>query len=142
MTKILLSAAIAVAAFAGPALAQPLSASGGADITRQQAIQRADGLFDMLDVNHDGLLMRSEAARAGAQLRAQRASSGIDVAPGVGGHTARYLEHRFAGARSITREQFERAMLAHFDRMDLNRDGVLTAGERQQARLTRESRRN
>ena len=137
MTKILLSTAIAVTAFAGRALAQPLSAPAGADITRQEAIQRADRLFDMLDVNHDGLLTRSEAERAGAQLRALRASSGTDVAPGVGGHTARYLEHRFAGARSITREQFQRAMLTHFDRMDLNRDGVLTAGERQQAGAAR-----
>jgi Ca2+-binding EF-hand superfamily protein len=137
MTKTLLSAGIALIAFAGQAIAHisPVLVRDG--ITRQQAMQRADRLFDLLDVNHDGLLTRSEAERAGAQMRAQRASSGTDVAPGIGGHTARYLEHRFAGARSITREQFERGMLAHFDQMDLNRDGVLTADEREQTAASR-----
>jgi hypothetical protein len=64
------------------------------------------------------------------------------VAPGIGGHTARYLEHRFAGARSITREQFQRGMLAHFDQMDLNRDGVLTADEREQVGAARQQQGN
>jgi len=137
MTKTLLSIGIALIAFAGQAVAHISPVPAGGDITRQQAMQRADRLFDLLDVNHDGLLIRSEAERAGAQLRAQRASSGTDVAPGIGGHTARYLEHRFAGARSVTREQLQRGMLAHFDQMDLNRDGVLTANEREQMEASR-----
>jgi hypothetical protein len=137
MRKTLFLTGIVAAAFAGQALAQTSPAPAAADITRQQAMDRAGRLFDLLDVNHDGLLTRSEAERAGAQLRAQRAASGTDVAPGIGGHTARFLERRFAGARSIMREQFEQGMLAHFDRMDRDRDGVVTDDERQPAHATR-----
>jgi hypothetical protein len=104
------------------------------NVTRQEAQERADRLFRMLDVNHDGVLTRAEAEQAGAQLHAQRAASGRDVAPGLGGHTARFLERSFAGAQSVTLQQFEQAMLTRFDQMDVNRDGVLTAAERLQAR--------
>jgi hypothetical protein len=34
----------------------------------------------------------------------------------------------------VTKEQFEGAMLAHFDQMDANHDGILTAAEREGAR--------
>jgi hypothetical protein len=77
---------------------------------------------------------RSEALKATAQLRAARRATGRDVAPGIGGHTARFLERRFLGAQSITRQQFEQAMLAHFDAMDLDHDGILSTQEREQAR--------
>lgn len=119
---------------AAPSLALPSAPSPGfhGPITRQQAIGRADRLFDLLDVNHDGVLTRLEAEVEGARLRAERAASGVDVAPGVGGHTARFMERRFAGLRSITRDQLERAMLAHFDAMDRDHDGILTADERDQ----------
>ena len=129
-----LTSMIAVA-LAGGALAHAPGArvSDGAPITRQEAVQRADRLFDMLDANHDGLLTRSEARYRGAELKVERASSGVDVAPGLGGHTARHIEHRFAQARSITRDQFEKAFLAHFDEMDHNHDGILTPEERAQA---------
>lgn len=136
MTKALFLAGMVAAGFAGQAHAHIAPAQAAADITRQQAMERADRLFDQLDVNHDGFLTRSEAEWAGARLRARRAASGIDVAPGIGGHTARYLEHRFAGARSITREQFKQGMLAHFDRMDRDSDGAVTDEERQRAHAT------
>lgn len=38
------------------------------------------------------------------------------------------------GDGRITAEEWGDGMLARFDRMDLNRDGALTSGERQQAR--------
>jgi hypothetical protein len=62
-----------------------------------------------------------------------RASTGRDVAPGIGGHTLRFLKHRFAGLQAVTKQQFEDAFLAHFDEMDTNHDGILTVAERERA---------
>jgi hypothetical protein len=139
MKKLLVTIALGATFATTQAGAQALGDQRAAqsDVTRQQAQERADRLFRMLDVNHDGILTRAEAEQAGAQLHARRAASGRDVAPGLGGHTARYLERSFAGAQSVTLQQFEQAMLTHFDQMDVNRDGVLTADERQQARPDR-----
>ena len=149
------AAAAAVAAFGSqaqaqdqapaPAQAAPQSGLRGnwlqADMTRQQAQQRADRLFQRFDLNHDGIVTREEAKQAGGPLMAERAASGKDGAPGLGGHTLRFLERTFAGAQSVTEQQFEQAMLAHFDQMDLNHDGVVTADERQQARGQRRQER-
>lgn len=101
------------------------------DLTRQQALQRADSLFDMFDLNHDGAMTMTEAQQVGQRLMLQRASTGRDAAPGIGGHTLKYLEHAFAGMEKVSRSQFEQALLSHFDAMDLNHDGVLTAAERE-----------
>lgn len=131
MKWILTALLCAAAAPVGAHLSLPPRGSD-APITRQEAIERANRLFDKLDVNHDGQLTLLEVELEGTRLRAERASSGIDVAPGIGGHTARYMERRFAGSRIVSRDQFERAMLAHFDKMDRNHDGVLTAAERRE----------
>ena len=128
MTKtIILSLTLVLAP---PALAHLSPPVAGGNITRDEAVQRADRLFDALDANHDGFLTRREAMVTGMRLRAERASTGVDVAPGIGGHTERFFEHRFAGERTITRREFEMAMLDHLDRMDTNHDGVLTPVER------------
>src|SRR5262245_21968737 len=139
MNRPILAFASIAATLASPGAAHPLARPTRPEwtITREEAFQRADRLFEMLDVNHDGVLTRREAEMAGAALRAERAETGIDVAPGIGAHTARYFEHRFAGARVITREQFEQAMLDHFDQLDRDHDGVLTAKERGEARSER-----
>ncbi len=132
MFRILLYPAAVAVAVAGGALARISPASDDAPITRQEAVHRADRLFDALDVNHDGVLTRSEATTAGSELKAERAETGVDVAPGVGGHTGRYMKHHFALETSITRDRFDRAFMAHFDKMDRNHDGILTAEERAQ----------
>ena len=127
MTKtILLSVTLALSS---PALAHLSPPLAGGEITRQEAVVRADRLFDALDANHDGILTRGEAMREGKLLRAERASTGVDVAPGIGGHTERFFERRFVGERTITRRAFYQAMVDHFDRMDRNHDGVLTPDE-------------
>jgi hypothetical protein len=104
------------------------------DLTRDQARDRADQLFDRFDLNQDGLVTREEAQTLGRKLLLLRAATGRDVAPGIGGHTLRFLERRFAGVEAVTKPQFEAAFLAHFDEMDINRDHVLTSGERERAR--------
>src|SRR5262245_58013638 len=62
-----------------------------ADMTRQHAQQRADRLFQRFDLNHDGIVTRDEAKQAGKPLLAERAASGKDGAPGLSGHTLRFL---------------------------------------------------
>ncbi|MES2137184.1 MAG: hypothetical protein V4502_09025 [Pseudomonadota bacterium] len=133
MKRPMLAAALTAAlmAEAGAQAATPAPvATPGDSITREEALGRADNLFELLDSNHDGILTRGEAQRSGLRLRTLGASLHRDIAHGIGGHTMRFFEHRFAGSRTVTREQFEQAMLAHFDAMDANHDGILTADER------------
>lgn len=133
--KKLIAAIALIAAAAAPALAQTAqNSSEQSDLTRNQALERADQLFGRFELNHDGIVTRKEAQSLGRRLLMQRAATGRDVAPGIGGHTLRFLEHAFAGMQSVTERQFEQAMLAHFDEMDVNRDGVLTAAERENGR--------
>jgi len=145
MTSTLLVPALIIAmTIAAESAAQPSAPSDdvAADltpITREGALQRADSLYLQLDLDHDGIVTRGEAIRATTQLREQRKTTGKDVAPGIGSHTARFMMRRFAGAQSITRQQFEQAMLAHFNEMDLDHDGILSIGERQRARDAKSS---
>ncbi|WP_114229168.1 MULTISPECIES: hypothetical protein [Sphingomonas] len=100
------------------------------DLTRAEALIRADQLFDRFDRNHDGLVTHAEAVAEGHKLVLLRLATGRDSAPGLGGHTLQYLRAKFDGAPFVTRAQFEAAWLAHFDAMDTNHDGILTAAER------------
>jgi Ca2+-binding EF-hand superfamily protein len=89
------------------------------DMTRQQAQQRADAMFQRFDVNHTGVITRDQAQQMAAQF---------------GERGQRMVDRLFGNAQSITLQQFEAQSLARFDAMDLNHDGVVTAAERQQAR--------
>lgn len=102
------------------------------DQTRQDATQRAQMAFQRLDLNGDGTLTQDEAKQAAAQFMAQR-GGGDDSRI-----TAR-IERMFAGASSITLQQYEQESLARFDRADLDHNGVVTAAERQQGRAAARS---
>jgi len=92
------------------------------DMTRAQARQMADGMFQRFDLNHDGVVTRQEAEQARAQM-------------GFGGERVeKMIDRAFGSAQSLTLQQFEMQSLARFDRDDLNHDGVVTAAEREQAR--------
>ena len=143
MTKFLLIAAAAVAALSTQAAAQqpahehaaPQGDLKGnwlqADQTRQQAQQRADRMFQQLDSNRDGVLTRQEAEQASAQTGKRG-----------GKRAARMAERLFSQSASVTQAQFQALALARFDRQDLNRDGIVTGGERQQLRAQRGQRAN
>lgn len=125
-------AALAVALSACGARAQPLSsASPEPELTRQEALARADQLFARFDLNGDGVVTRDEAEQVGSRLMLIRAKTGVDSAQGLGGHTLRFLRAQFAGMDAVNKQQFEQAFLRHFDQMDTNHDGILTAAERQ-----------
>jgi Ca2+-binding EF-hand superfamily protein len=123
MKKLLVTVALGAAVLSAPALAQQQEHQGhGArmqqDMTRAQAKDKADEMFQRFDANHDGTLTRAEA----------------DAALQLAGHGGRVLDRLFGSAQSITLQQAETQALAHFDAMDLNHDGTVSAAERQQAR--------
>lgn len=92
------------------------------DMTRAQAQQMADSMFERFDLNHDGSITRQEAGQAALQF-------------GFGGERAqKQIDRIFGSAQSLTLQQFEAQQLARFDRDDANHDGVVTVAERQQAR--------
>jgi hypothetical protein len=134
MKKLFITAALG-ASLISPALAQ---APGGGrymqrDQTRQQAQQRADMMFQMLDANHDGTVTRAEAEQAATQFAASRGG-------GNGGRVdrvQRMIDQAFGASQALTLQQFEAQTLARFDAQDLNHDGVVTAAEREQARALR-----
>ena len=196
----------AAALLAGAAIAQPAPgprADRQADLTREQAVERADRLFDRLDVNRDGRATPDEARQAAEQRRAARAGQHFDrldanrdgsisraefdqarsqrmqrreqraehVRERMGERHERRAErapeardgerrvfvmrrppghgpammmrrHRaamraqnlFQGQDFVTREQVRERALERFARLDVNRDGTVTAAERMEAR--------
>ncbi len=86
------------------------------DISREQFIKTASDRFATMDQNGDGALTQAEVA-AGPQT------------PGM-----RLQAFDADGNGNVTRAEFTAGMAARFDRMDGNRDGVLTADERRAAR--------
>jgi hypothetical protein len=91
------------------------------DMTREQAKQRADQMFQRFDLNHDGVVTRDEVQQALSQF-------------GGGKRAERMIDRMFGNAQSLTVQQAEAEALARFDRDDLNHDGVVTGAERQQER--------
>jgi hypothetical protein len=122
MKKIVLAAALGAVLAGAPALAQDRGGRMTQDMTRQDAQQMADAMFQRFDLNHDGVVTRQEAEQARSQLG------------GGGGRAEKMIDRVFGDAQSVTLAQFEAQALARFDRDDLNHDGVVTGAERQQAR--------
>ena len=121
MKALLLGVAFAATIVSSQAVAQDHGGRMQQDMTRQQAQQMADGMFQRFDLNHDGVVTRQEAEQAASQF-------------GGGRRAEKTIARVFASSQSITLPQFEAQALARFDRDDINHDGVVTAAERQQAR--------
>jgi hypothetical protein len=125
MHKLFFAIALGATIVSTQASAQDRHGDRGAwnqQITRQQAQQMADAMFQRFDLNHDGVVTLKEAEKATENM-------------GFGGDRAgRMLDRVFGDAQSLTLQQFEAQSLARFDREDLNHDGVVTPDERAQAR--------
>jgi L-2-hydroxyglutarate oxidase LhgO len=118
--KVILGLAAAMVVSSTQAQAQA-QAPAAQDVSRQQAQQLADSLFQRLDTNHDGTVTRQEADA---------------VVQAAGGH-GHMIERMFGAAQSLTLAQFEAGALALFDAEDTNHDGTVSAAEREQARALR-----
>jgi len=119
MKKLLAGIALGAAIISTSAIAQEGGGPMQQDMTRAQAQQRADQMFQRFDVNHTGVITRAQAEQMAAQF---------------GGRGERMVDRLFGTAQSLTLQQFEAQQLARFDAMDLNHDGTVTAAEREQAR--------
>ena len=108
----------------------------------QRRTQHAGQMFDRLDANNDGSISRAEFDQARQQRAEHRAERGprAGMRGGHGGGAGMRGMHGergrmlFGEQGFITREQMRERALARFDRLDANRDGTLTAAERQQGR--------
>jgi hypothetical protein len=126
MKTLLVTIALGATMISTQALAQDAGGGRGGwaqqDMTRAQAQQMADSMFQRFDLNHDGTVTRQEAEQARTQM-------------GFGGdRVEKMIARTFGDAQSLTLQQFEAQSLARFDRDDLNHDGTVTAAERQQVR--------
>ena len=124
MKTLLVTVTLGVAILSTAAIAQDQGGGRGRfmqDMTRQQAQQQANAMFQRFDLNHDGVVTRAEAQQVASQF-------------GGGERIQRMIDRTFNGAQSLTLQQFEAQALARFDRDDLNHDGTVTVAERQQAR--------
>ena len=126
MKRLLLTIALGETIASAAAIAQQ---SGGEargwaqrDMTRAQAKDRADSMFQRLDVKHTGVVTRQQAEQSAQQM-------GF-----AGERSEKMIDRAFGTAESLSLQQFEAQELARFDRDDLNHDGVVTATERQQVR--------
>ena len=102
----------ALLALAGVAQAQGNAAPArGAEMTRQQAVERADQMFGRFDANNDGQVTQDEARQSVAARSAER-------------------QQRRAARQGQA-----------FERLDANRDGQLSREEFEQRRAMRTERR-
>ncbi len=113
---------------------------------QQRREQAAGRRFERLDANRDGSISRAEFDQARSHRQEHRAERRADRGPGAGMRGGRRGGPGMRGMRGergqrlfgeqgfVTREQMRERALARFDRLDANRDGTLTAAERQQAR--------
>jgi Ca2+-binding EF-hand superfamily protein len=114
----------------------------------QRRAEWSERAFGRLDANNDGNISRAEWDQAQAQ-RAQRMSErraqagqgeragrprGMRGMRGMRAMRGNHGARMFGEQGYITREQMRERALARFDRLDANRDGIVTAAERQQAR--------
>lgn len=74
MKKISILASVAALAFSGVAIAQPGSGQGaGRELSRAEAMARADQRFQSIDANRDGQITREEMRASREERRARRA---------------------------------------------------------------------
>lgn len=120
--------------------------------------------FAALDANKDGNISKAEWDQHGADRAAKRAERGDKRAAageagqgrrdGMRGHHGKRGGHRMGGGmgggwmkadsngdKAIGQAEFVAASLARFDRLDANKDGQVTAEERQAARTAMRAKR-
>jgi uncharacterized protein involved in high-affinity Fe2+ transport len=106
---------------------------GKLDRTDREAMhaRMAAEMFDRADTNKDGVISRDEWNAGAARLTEMRGHGG----PGRGRPMMRHMAMMADadGDHAISRQEFEARALARFDKADANRDGKISAAERDQA---------
>jgi Ca2+-binding EF-hand superfamily protein len=115
------AAGLALAQDSGPRGLFQADANSDGVLTRQEFDAGRDAHFTRLDANNDGQLSREE-------MRAMRGHHHRRMRGGM--HSLRGADANNDG--NITREEFLARPMQHFDRLDANDDGVISADERPQ----------
>lgn len=110
------------------------------DVNKDGKIDRADReamharmaseMFDRTDANHDGMISRDEWNAGAAKMAEMHGGQGMRGRPMMR-HMGMMADTD--GDRTISREEFQKRALQHFDRVDANHDGKISAAEREQA---------
>ncbi|MBA2921155.1 hypothetical protein GON01_15790 [Sphingomonas sp. MAH-20] len=157
-TALMISALGALALTSGIALAAGQPHDMGdrpmGDMTRAQAVQMANDHFDRMDANKDGKLDRADRAAMHAKMAADMFdrtdanhdgmisrdewNAGAAKLAGMHGRGRPMMRHMgmmadMDGDRAISRDEFQKRAIEHFDRVDTNHDGTVTTAEREQA---------
>lgn len=103
---------------------------GDATVTREQALAKAELMFDQLDADHDGAISQAEE-----QAAAQQAGPGL--ARALGGMMRRSDAN---GDGKLAKAEFLASQGERFDRQDANHDGKLSKAERDAARAAMQRR--
>jgi hypothetical protein len=109
--------------------------------TREEALTRADRMFDRLDADRDGKITQAEltAARQARIERREAAGKPVRQRAGEapGGRMFAHLDQNRDGA--ISRDEFRATAMRRFERVDSNADGRIDAAEAQSMRDRRMS---
>jgi hypothetical protein len=145
MKKIIL-AGVAALAFAGGVSAQQ-PGPGGGDVTRAAVVADAERRFAALDVDGNGELDAAEMRQMVEQRRAERLArmSPEDRARAGqrrGGRGGGEGAMRGGPRGPVTLAAFRARAEQRFDRLDLDRDGVITRAEQEQLRARRAAERS
>ena len=160
-TALLMSALGALALTSGIALAaghpHDMGEQPAGDMTRAQVLAMAGSHFERMDANKDGKLDRADREAMHAKMAAEmfdRADTNHDnvisreewtagaaqmARSHGGGMGGRPMMRHMAmmadadGDRAVSRQEFEARAMAHFDKADANKDGKISAAEREQA---------
>lgn len=99
----------------------------------------ADTMFERLDADRNGAISRDEWTAGAARLAAAHEGAGRRGRPGMrgAGFIAR-ADGNDDGA--VTLDEMRAQALARFDRADANKDGKISAAEREQARAAMRGR--
>lgn len=114
------------------------------DVNRDGGHDRADReamharmtaeMFDRADTNKDGTISRDEWTAGAARfagMQREHGGMGMRGRPMMMNHMGMMADAD--GDRAVSRQEFEARALQHFDRVDANKDGRITADERAQA---------
>ncbi|MBL0914333.1 MAG: hypothetical protein IBJ13_02090 [Sphingopyxis sp.] len=107
--------------------------------------------FERFDANKDGNISKAEWDQAAADRAAKRGEKRADAGEGKrgmrghhgkrGGHHGMMMGRADTdGDKVISQAEFQTAALARFDAADANKDGQVTAAERQAQRETRKAK--
>lgn len=135
--KSLILAGAAALALTGTAIAQAPGAPAGrpqGNILRADATAMVDQLFARVDSNRDGRITRDEMQAARQQFAQSRPGAGAEAQAPAGGRGPMGMPSGPGFDGTITLEQARSMALERFDRMDGDRDGIVTPDERQAAR--------